>query len=77
MRSCGPRVQESGVFRASRVRPRLLPSPTIREKRKLLHGLLDRVVLKKAGFRGRLAPSIENRVQIVLRGNVLLGTNPD
>jgi site-specific DNA recombinase len=49
------------------------------EKRRLLHGLLERVILQRAGARGRLAPPIDRRTQIVLRGNVLLepgGSDP-
>jgi site-specific DNA recombinase len=53
------------------------PDLTIQEKRKLLHGLLDRVVLRRATGRGKHAPPIAERTQIVLRGNVLLGENPD
>ena len=53
------------------------PALTTPEKRTLLHGFLDRVVLRRAGARGRAAPPIEARTQIVMRGNVLLGANPD
>ena len=53
------------------------PALSVQEKRALLHGFLDRVVLRRAGARGRAAPPIEARTQIVMRGNVLLGTNPD
>jgi hypothetical protein len=48
------------------------PELSTPEKRRLLHGLLDRVILRRAGARGRLAPPIGERTQIVLRGNVLL-----
>jgi DNA invertase Pin-like site-specific DNA recombinase len=48
------------------------PSLSTQEKRQLLHGLLDRVVLTRAGARGRGAPPISSRCEIVLRGNVLL-----
>ena len=48
------------------------PTLATPEKRRLLHGLLDRVILQRAGARGRLAPPIGERTQIVLRGNVLL-----
>ena len=48
------------------------PGLTAAAKRQLLHGLLDRVVLRRAGARGRAAPPIAARTQIVLRGNVLL-----
>ena len=53
------------------------PTLSTADKRTLLHGFLDRVVLRRAGVRGRAAPSIEARTQIVMRGNVLLGANPD
>jgi hypothetical protein len=53
------------------------PDLTIQEKRKLLHGLLDKVVVKKAGARGRLAPPVKDRVQIVLRGGVVLEPTED
>jgi site-specific DNA recombinase len=48
------------------------PTLATQEKRRLLHGLLDRVILRRAGARGRLAPPIDERTQIVLRGNILL-----
>ena len=41
------------------------------EKRRLMHGLLDRVVVRRADRRGRNANPITERTQIVLRGNVL------
>ncbi|MBA3401361.1 MAG: hypothetical protein H0U05_05155, partial [Actinobacteria bacterium] len=53
------------------------PSLTTQEKRRLLHGLLDRVVVSRARGRGKNANPVRERVQIVLRGNVLLGDNPD
>jgi site-specific DNA recombinase len=52
------------------------PELTVQEKRRLMHGLLDRVVLTRADSRGRHARPIDQRTQIVLRGNVLLGPNP-
>jgi hypothetical protein len=48
------------------------PTLTTPEKRQLLHGLLDRVILRRAGARGRAAPPIASRTEIVLRGNVRL-----
>lgn len=48
------------------------PTLTIQEKRKLLHGLLERVVLRRANGRGKNAAPVSERTQIVLRGNVLL-----
>jgi site-specific DNA recombinase len=48
------------------------PTLTIQEKRQLLHGLLDRVVLTRAGARGRQAPRIADRTEIILRGGTVL-----
>jgi site-specific DNA recombinase len=56
---------------------RAWPSLTVQEKRRLLHGLLDRVVVSRAKGRGRHANPVSERTQSVLRGNVLLGANPD
>ncbi len=56
---------------------RAWPSLTIQQKRRLLHGLLDRVVVRRARGRGKNANPVRERAQIVLRGNVLLGKNPD
>jgi DNA invertase Pin-like site-specific DNA recombinase len=53
------------------------PSLSVQEKRRLMHGLLDRVVITRANGRGRHAQPLSERAQIVLRGNVLLGDNPD
>jgi DNA invertase Pin-like site-specific DNA recombinase len=53
------------------------PTLTVQEKRRLMHGLLDRVVLKRATGRGRHADPISDRTQIILRGNVLLPDSPD
>lgn len=53
------------------------PTLTVQEKRRLLHGLLDRVVVSRARGRGKNANPVSERTQIVLRGNVLLGENPD
>jgi hypothetical protein len=52
------------------------PTLSTEKKRRLLHGLLDRVVLRRAGARGRQAPPIDERTQIILRGNVLLQPRP-
>jgi hypothetical protein len=49
------------------------PTLGVQEKRRLMHGLLDRVVIRRADRRGRHAQPISERAQIVLRGNVLLG----
>ena len=48
------------------------PRLSIQEKRRLLHGLLDRVVLTRAPGRGKNTVPVEDRTQIILRGNVLL-----
>jgi DNA invertase Pin-like site-specific DNA recombinase len=53
------------------------PTLTTQEKRRLLHGLLDRVVVSRARGRGKNANPVSERTQIVLRGNVLLGESPD
>jgi site-specific DNA recombinase len=53
------------------------PELSVPEKRRLMHGLLDQVILTRADKRGRHARPIGERTQIVLRGNVLLGPNPD
>jgi site-specific DNA recombinase len=47
------------------------PTLTTQERRRLLHGLLDRVVLRRVDARRENVP-IADRTQIVLRGNVLL-----
>jgi site-specific DNA recombinase len=56
---------------------RAWPTLTIQQKRRLLHGLLDRVVVSRARGRGKNANPVGERAQVVLRGNVLLGANPD
>jgi DNA invertase Pin-like site-specific DNA recombinase len=48
------------------------PELTLQERRRLMHGLLDRVVLKRSAGRGTKATAVNERTQIVLRGNVLL-----
>jgi site-specific DNA recombinase len=48
------------------------PTLTTSEKRRLMPGLLDRVVVAQASGRGRHAGPIGERTQIVLRGNTLL-----
>jgi DNA invertase Pin-like site-specific DNA recombinase len=48
------------------------------EKRRLLHGFLETVVLERAGARGRKAPPIGGRTRIVMRGGqVLVAKNPE
>jgi DNA invertase Pin-like site-specific DNA recombinase len=51
------------------------PELSLQDRRKLLHGLLERVVLRRAPARGPGALSVAERAQIVLRGNVLLEPN--
>ncbi len=51
---------------------RAWPSLSVREKRRLMHGLLDRVVVQRADRGGRHARPISDRTQIILRGNLLL-----
>jgi site-specific DNA recombinase len=53
------------------------PTLDVQEKRRLLKGLLDKVIVTRADKIGRHAKPIGQRAQIVLRGNVLLGDNPD
>lgn len=48
------------------------PLLTTPERRRLLHGFLEKVVVRRAGARGRLAPPIDERAEIVLRGGVTL-----
>jgi DNA invertase Pin-like site-specific DNA recombinase len=52
---------------------RAWPSLTVAEKRRLLHGLLDRVEVARADRRGRHASPIGDRTKIFMRGDVLLG----
>ena len=52
------------------------PQLSIQEKRTLLHGLLERVVVTRADGRGKHAPPVEKRTQIMLRGGMHLAT-PD
>jgi hypothetical protein len=53
------------------------PSLEIPEKRRLLHGFLDRVVVRRANTRGRPTPAISERAQIVMRGNVVVWRTRD
>jgi site-specific DNA recombinase len=52
--------------------PAAWPQLTIQERRQLLHGLLDRVLLERSDGRKRGALPLTARTQIILRGNVLL-----
>jgi hypothetical protein len=51
------------------------PALTIQERRRLMHGLLDRVVVTRADRRGRHARPIGERTQVVLRGGSILESN--
>jgi len=51
---------------------RAWPSLTTQERRKLMHGLLDRVVVTRADGRGRHARPVGERTQIILRGGAVL-----
>jgi site-specific DNA recombinase len=51
---------------------RAWPSLSVQDRRRLMHGLLDRVVVQRADRRGRHARPIAGRTQIILRGTVLL-----
>jgi hypothetical protein len=53
------------------------PTLTMDEKRLLLHGLLDRVVVARAKARGANADPVESRVEIVLRGGLALEPHVD
>jgi hypothetical protein len=48
------------------------PTLTTQERRRLMHGLLERVVVGRADRRGRHARPIGERAQIILRGAVEL-----
>lgn len=48
------------------------PDLTVQQKRRLMHGLLDEVVLTRAHGRGRHANPISERTTILLRGSIFL-----
>ena len=48
------------------------PTLTTQEKRRLMHGLLDRVIVTRANSRGRHAQPIPERAEIILRGGIPL-----
>jgi site-specific DNA recombinase len=50
------------------------PTLTIQERRRLMHGLLDRVLVTRAQGRGRQQGPIAERTEIVLRGGATLDT---
>jgi hypothetical protein len=51
---------------------RAWPDLTTQERRRLMHGLLERVVVTRADRRGRHARPIGERAQIILRGGFVL-----
>jgi site-specific DNA recombinase len=53
------------------------PTLNVQEKRRLMHGFLDRVVIRRADRRGRHAQPISDRAQIVLRGDMILTDQRD
>jgi site-specific DNA recombinase len=55
---------------------RAWPDLTIQERRRLMHGLLERVVVTRADRRGRHARPIGERTQILLRGGSALKPQP-
>jgi hypothetical protein len=55
---------------------RAWPSLTAPERRRLMNGLLEQVVLTRAEGRGRHAGAVGERTQIVLRGGVPLAAPP-
>jgi DNA invertase Pin-like site-specific DNA recombinase len=52
------------------------PELTTPEKRRILHGFLDRIVVQRAHARGRHAPPVGDRIEIVLRGGKELELQP-
>jgi DNA invertase Pin-like site-specific DNA recombinase len=51
------------------------PSLTIQERRRLMHGLLERVVVTRADRRGRHARPIGERTEVTLRGGTILAAD--
>jgi DNA invertase Pin-like site-specific DNA recombinase len=51
------------------------PTLTIQERRRLMHGLLDRVVVTRADRRGRHARPIGERTHVVFHGGSILQSN--
>jgi site-specific DNA recombinase len=51
------------------------PSLTVQERRRLMHGLLEQVIVTRADRRGRHARPIGERSQVVLRGGSTLGAS--
>lgn len=52
------------------------PSLSVQEKRRLMHGLLERVGVTRAVGRRKHANPIAERAQIILRGDVVLSPAP-
>jgi hypothetical protein len=52
------------------------PELTVAEKRRLMHGLLEQVIVQRATGRGRHANPLSERTKIVLRGNATLEPPP-
>jgi site-specific DNA recombinase len=48
------------------------PALTIQERRRLMHGLLEQVILSRATRRGRKAESVADRTALILRGGASL-----
>jgi hypothetical protein len=51
------------------------PTLTIQERRRLMHGLLERVVVTRADRRGRHARPIGERTEVTLRGGTILAAD--
>jgi hypothetical protein len=51
---------------------RAWPSLRIQERRRLMHGLLERIVVTRADRRGRHARPVGERAQIILRGGAVV-----
>ena len=55
---------------------RAWPTLTVQERRRLINGLLEHVVLTRADRRGRHAKPVGERIEIVLRGGARLEAEP-
>ncbi len=53
------------------------PQLGVQEKRKLLHGLLERVLVRRSDGRSKDNVPVSERTQILLRGNALLPASAD
>lgn len=63
--SLAEELADGGLLRA-------WPTLTVQERRRLMNGLLERVVLTRAEQRGRHARPVGERTEIVLRGGARL-----